>query len=134
MTAVAEIPVHVAKKIIKACLLVPVLRLSLCPWHLGMSWTIHCVCGNHTRTFGDILRKPIKTVSCISSFLVGSVFAKNMLIDGPGTPFCFQPVYRVQPPLVGRGTPQSHLVFSAERSWKQPQAVWKLCFSSPFMF
>lgn len=40
MTTVAEIPVHVAQKRIKALSLVLMLHLSPCLWHPGMSWAI----------------------------------------------------------------------------------------------
>lgn len=46
----------------------------------------------------------------------------------PGKDFCFQPVFRVQPPLVSRGTPQSHQVSSAERLRDNPSAMWKSSF------
>lgn len=35
VTTVAEIPVHVTQKRIRLHLLVLILRLSPCPWHLG---------------------------------------------------------------------------------------------------
>lgn len=39
--AVVEIPVHVAQKRIRFCLLVPILPISQCLWPLEMSWANH---------------------------------------------------------------------------------------------
>ena len=55
------------------------------------------------------------------SFFSRFCFGKDRLTGGPGRDFCLQPAFRVQPPLVGRGTPLSHQVSSAERLWVRPR-------------
>lgn len=69
-----------------------------------------------TQDTGDILRKLIVSYSLFSRFC----FWKDRLTGGPGRGFCFQPTFRVQPPLVGRATPQSHQVSGAESCGTTP--------------
>lgn len=103
----------------RPCPLVLMLHTSYCSWHPGMTWANHWVCGDRTRTFGTVLRKPIMIVFCTCSFLVGSVCAKGRLISGLRREFSVskQPAgplstgrkrYHRKPP-------------SAERLWKQQQ-------------
>lgn len=130
VTTVAEIPVHVAQKRVKAsspCSDDAPQSRSTAPGNvLGHSLSVW---QPHEDT-GDILRKLI--VSCTRSFL-DSVFGKDRLTGGPGRDFCFQPVFRVQTPLVGRGIPpKPPSVTSAERLWDNPtRAMWKLSLFLP---
>lgn len=115
MTTVAEIPVRVAQKRVKAS--------SPCSDAAPQSMSTasgnvpgHPLSVAITQDTGDILRKLIVSYSLFSRFC----FWKDRLTGGPGRGFCFQPTFRVQPPLVGRATPQSHQVSGAESCGTTP--------------